>query len=164
MRDDNTEILLLPGLLYAAESNSSIGRNVHYFKLSIMVFLLTASTSTSLYRAVENRESCLVTCPNQTNFRRLTVASMGFCRHQVLQLCSGRTRWYCAPYRRCVEVFGDIYVQIFESCVLCSREASLSRSRREGCRLRTICKACNLLELLVYNLLSLAIAAVAMEI
>ncbi|KAH3876662.1 hypothetical protein DPMN_000510 [Dreissena polymorpha] len=59
---------------------------------------------------------------------------------QVLQSYPGRSRWSCAPYRRCGVVFGDIYLQMSVSCVLCPREASRSRSRRVGWRLRVTCE------------------------
>ncbi|KAH3814559.1 hypothetical protein DPMN_143060 [Dreissena polymorpha] len=52
--------------------------------------------------------------------------------------------------------------------VLCPREASWSRSRRVGWRIQETCRTYTwwekLIELLVKNLFSLAIAAVAMEI
>ncbi|KAH3837554.1 hypothetical protein DPMN_110947 [Dreissena polymorpha] len=58
-----------------------------------------------------HREWCLVTCPNQTSFRRSTVARGVRMGKQVLLSCSGRTYSYCALCRKCGAVFGDTCVQ-----------------------------------------------------
>ncbi|KAH3813327.1 hypothetical protein DPMN_141782 [Dreissena polymorpha] len=77
--------------------------------------------------------------------------------------------WSSAPFRRCGAVFGDIYVQMPVSCVMCSREAPRSRSRRwskmETARVvYSLCLVDKLMELLVHNLHSLTIAALALPI
>ncbi|KAH3728071.1 hypothetical protein DPMN_054018 [Dreissena polymorpha] len=54
MRYDDTEILLQSGLLCAAESNSSMGMGFPLFYIVHQVLLRTASTSTSVWLALEN--------------------------------------------------------------------------------------------------------------
>ncbi|KAH3775900.1 hypothetical protein DPMN_177310 [Dreissena polymorpha] len=52
MRDDNTEIQ--SGLLWAAESSLSKGRNAHILNMVHPAFRMTASTATSLKRSLEH--------------------------------------------------------------------------------------------------------------
>ncbi|KAH3707247.1 hypothetical protein DPMN_066646 [Dreissena polymorpha] len=78
MKDGDTENFLQSGPLCAADRNSSIVRDVHSFTLSIqLLFWLPRRRPPSSMpsRTVLHRESCRVTCPNQANFRRLTLAS-----------------------------------------------------------------------------------------
>ncbi|KAH3871530.1 hypothetical protein DPMN_034733 [Dreissena polymorpha] len=75
MRHDDTEILLPSSLLCAAEST--------WEGMSTIQLFFRRSRHRRPWRTVLHRESCLVKCPNQASFRRLTVASKGSCGPRV---------------------------------------------------------------------------------
>ena len=100
MTDSSAEILLQSFLQEALLSSSGMGRDVHFFMLSIQHFLCRPGRrppTKMRWRMVLEMLSWRVTCPKHASFRLLTVARRSSCgptmklillRTQSLVLCS----------------------------------------------------------------------------